>query len=154
MKKINHFWPISSSFIWTKLEGTGWQLGKLLKDVKNAGKKLIIILIFSQKVIVPKVDCNYTMYLEIWYWKDIRLEYGGMAVKVHVPHGNLFIENILSWPISPSFIQTKPKKLGDNSINMNNGKKIERYQKRWKKIIIFIFFYKRLLLQMHWVNIP
>ena len=28
-KKINYFWTISSSFIQTKLEETGWQLGKV-----------------------------------------------------------------------------------------------------------------------------
>ena len=28
-QKINYYWPISSTFIRTKLEETGWQLGKL-----------------------------------------------------------------------------------------------------------------------------
>ena len=37
MQENNYFWPISSSFIQTKLEETGWQL--TLKDGRNAGKK-------------------------------------------------------------------------------------------------------------------
>ena len=37
-KNIKYFWSISSSFIRTKLEETGWQIGETLKDVRNTGK--------------------------------------------------------------------------------------------------------------------
>ena len=47
MRKINYFWPISSK------TGRNWMtIGETLKFVRNAEKKLIIMLIFSQKVMV------------------------------------------------------------------------------------------------------
>ena len=47
MQKINYFWPISSK------TGRNWMtIGETLKFVRNAEKKLIIMLIFSQKVMV------------------------------------------------------------------------------------------------------
>ena len=47
MQKINYFWPISSK------TGRNWMtIGETLKFVRNAEKNLIIMLIFSQKVMV------------------------------------------------------------------------------------------------------
>ena len=46
--------PISSSFVRTKLEETG-QNWKTMKEVRNAGKKIIILLNHSQKIIMIMV---------------------------------------------------------------------------------------------------
>ena len=51
MQKKYYLWRISSSFIRTKLEETGSQLGNFNK-MSEMLEKLIIILIFSQKVMV------------------------------------------------------------------------------------------------------
>ena len=64
------FLPVLSGQNWKKLDDN-WET---LKDVRNAGKKLIIILIFSHSLwlLMQWVDCYY---LETWYRKYITLIY-------------------------------------------------------------------------------
>ena len=99
-------------------------IGETFKDVRNAGKKLIIILIFLQKVMVTSALSWLQLFGNLINIENIlgwsTEERSSKNVRLL---GTYFIENILPSPISSSFIQTKLEKNNNwVTINMNNGK--------------------------------